>query len=141
MQALCVVQRQALQRVGSRAHAARAVEEQRAIVHKVQRRALPQVGAKAQAVQAVEEGMKASRRQQTRQGGEGAAPQEKDSSPEAVEEEGSQLGELLGRRGDKPEVEQGLHREAILRWLNGVQGEETLEAAVEMLGPAVLSEQ
>ena len=40
--------------------------------------------------------------------------------------EGSQMGELLGMQGDKPEVEQGLGTEAVQRWLNGAQGEGTV---------------
>ena len=134
-QALHMVQRQVLQRVGSRAHAVRAVEEQRWMLQMVQRQVLQQVGSGAQAVQTVEEGIEASRGQQVRQGEETAAAQDEDSSPETVEEEGSHLGELLSRRGNKPEVEQGLHREVILRWLNGAQGDRIVEAAAGMLGP------
>ena len=133
--ALHEVQRQVLQRVGSRAHAVRTVEEQRSMLQKVQRQVLQQVSSKAQAVRAVEEEIEASRRQQVRQGEETAAPQETDRSPETAAKEGSQLGERLGRRGNEPKVEQGLHREAILRWLTGVQGEGTWEAAAGMLGP------
>ena len=78
--ALQRVQTQLLQKVGSRAQAVPAEEEQRAIVHKVQRQVQQQVGAKAQAVRTVEEGMEMSRGQQVRQGEETTTPQDEDSS-------------------------------------------------------------
>ena len=87
----------------------------------------------AQAVRVTEEGLEASRRQHARQDEERAALQGKDADPEAAEEEGSQMGELLGMKGDEPEVEQGLHMEAVWRKVSGVQGEGTAEPAVQQV--------
>ena len=41
------------------------------------------------------------------------------------------MGELMGMQGGKPEVDQGLGKEACQRWLGGAQGEATVVPAVQ----------
>ena len=113
-QALDWVQRHAPERVGSRAHAVRAVEEQRATVHKVQKQVLQQVRARAHAVQVAAEGLEASRRQQAMQEEESAALQEEDSSPEAALHRVQR--QALQRAGSKAQTVQAVEERRANPW-------------------------
>ena len=72
------------------------------MLHTVQMQVLQQVGSRAQAARTVEDGIEASRGQQDREGNENALPQDEYSGPETVKEEGSHLGELkIGQNGQQ----------------------------------------
>ena len=155
------VQKQVLQQVRARAQSVRAVEEGRgaarrqqasqegekatlqekdrspnAALHRLHRQVLQRVGSRARTAQAVEEQRALAHNvqkrvlQQVR-----ARAQER----QAAEGKGSQMGELFGMKGDNPEMEQGLGVEAVMRWLDGAQGEGTVAPAIEMPGPAVVN--